>query len=90
MERAPERATVFHTEFREDLRYWVKSERATAIRVLDLVEAILRDPFQGLGKPEPLRFSLSANWSRRISAEHRLVYEVSDAEIIIVSCRFHY
>jgi toxin YoeB len=72
MERAPERATVFHTEFREDLRYWVKSERATAIRVLDLVEAILRDPFQGLGKPEPLRYLPAGCWSRRITQEHRL------------------
>jgi toxin YoeB len=90
MERAPERATVFHTEFREDLRYWVKSERATAIRVLDLVEAILRDPFQGLGKPEPLRYLLAGCWSRRITQEHRLVYKVSAERIDFLQARYHY
>jgi toxin YoeB len=90
MERAPERATVFHTEFREDLRYWVKSERATAIRVLDLVEAILRDPFQGLGKPEPLRYLLAGCWSRRITQEHRLAYKVSAERIDFLQARYHY
>ena len=90
MERAPERATVFHTEFREDLRYWVKSERATAIRVLDLVEAILRDPFQGLGKPEPLRYLLAGCWSSRITQEHRLVYKVSAERIDFLQARYHY
>ena len=90
MERAPERATVFHTEFREDLRYWVKSERATAIRVLDLVEAILRDPFQVLGKPEPLRYLPAGCWSRRITQEHRLAYKVSAERIDFLQARYHY
>jgi toxin YoeB len=90
MERAPERAAVFHSGFGEDLKYWVKSERATAIRVLDLVEAVLRDPFQGVGKPEPLRYLLAGCWSRRITQEHRLVYKVSDERIDFLQARYHY
>ena len=84
------RLAVFHSEFREDLRYWVKTERSTAIRVLDLVEAVLRDPFQGLGKPEPLRYLLAGCWSRRITQEHRLVYRVSDQSIDFLQARYHY
>ena len=53
MAHESKRVAVFHLEFREDLRYWVKADRNTAIRVLDLVEAVIRDPFEGLGKPEP-------------------------------------
>ena len=64
---------------REDLRYWVKSDRSTAIRVLDLIEAVLPDPFQGPGKFEPLRYLLAGCWSRRITQEHRLAYRVGDA-----------
>ena len=58
------RIALFHLEFLEDLRHWVKSDRGTAIRVLDLVEAVLRDPFQGTGKPEPLQYLLAGCWSR--------------------------
>jgi toxin YoeB len=81
---------IFHSEFREDLRYWVKTNRSTAIRVLDLVEAVLRDPFQGPGKPEPLRFLLAGCWSRRITQEHRLVYRVTDEGIDFLQARYHY
>jgi toxin YoeB len=84
------RVAVFHAEFREDLRYWVKTDRNTAIRALDLVEAVLRDPFQGLGKPEPLRYLLAGCWSRRITQEHRLVYRVSDEIIDFLQARYHY
>ena len=64
-EPAPgQRDAVFHPELREDLRYWVETERRTALRVLDLVEAILRDPFWGLGKPEPLQYLGAGVWSR--------------------------
>ena len=90
MSRPVERQAVFHQEFREDLRYWVKSERNTAVRVLDLVEATLRDPFVGLGKPEPLRYLLAGCWSRRITQEHRLVYRVSDERIDFLQARYHY
>ena len=84
------RAAVFHPEFREDLRYRVKTDRNTAIRALDLVEAVLRDPFQGPGKPEPLRFLLAGCWSRRITQEHRLVYRVSEGSIDFLQARYHY
>lgn len=90
MDRAASRQAVFHPEFREDLRYWVKSERNTALRVLDLVEATLRDPFAGVGKPEPLRYLLAGCWSRRITQEHRLVYRVSDERIDFLQARYHY
>jgi len=90
LDRAASRQAVFHPEFREDLRYWVKSERNSALRVLDLVEATLRDPFAGVGKPEPLRYLLAGCWSRRITQEHRLVYRVSDERIDFLQARYHY
>jgi toxin YoeB len=90
LSRAANRQTVFHAEFREDLRYGVNSERKTALRILDLVEAVLRDPFEGVGKPEPLRHVLAGCWSRRITQEHRLVYKVADEQIDFLQARYHY
>jgi toxin YoeB len=90
LKRTRERQAVFHPEFLGDLRYWVKTERSTALRVLDLVEATLRDPFQGVGKPEPLRYLLAGCWSRRITQEHRLVYAVTGARIDFLQARYHY
>ena len=90
MKSKAERSAVFHPEFRADLRYWIKCERSTALRVFDLVEAVLRDPFQGPGKPEPLRYALAGCWSRRITQEHQLVYRVSDARIDFLQARYHY
>lgn len=90
MKRETKRAAIFHPEFRDDLRYWVGSERNTAMRILDLVEASLRDPFQGPGKPEPLRSVLAGCWSRRITQEHRLVYRVSEDSIDFLQARYHY
>ena len=90
MTREAKRQAVFHPEFREDLRYWVNSERKTALRILDLVEAALRDPFEGVGKPEPLRHVLAGCWSRRITQEHRLVYRVTDERIDFLQARYHY
>jgi len=84
------RVAVFHPEFRQDLRYWVETNRRTALRVLDLVEAVTRDPFQGVGKPEPLRHALAGAWSRRITEEHRLVYAVSAERIDFLQARYHY
>ena len=90
MKLPAKRVSVFHTEFREDLRYWVKTERSTALRVLDLVDAVIRDPFQRVGKPEPLRHVLAGCWSRRITQEHRLVYRVTDQAIDFIQARYHY
>ncbi len=85
-----EREAVFHREFRQDLRDWVKIDRKVALRVLELVEAAMRDPFTGIGKPEPLKFVLSGCWSRRITQEHRLVYKVSENRIDFLQARYHY
>lgn len=85
-----QRAAVFHPEFREDLRHWVKTDRKTALRVLQLVEDVLRDPFSGLGKPESLKHHLAGAWSRRVTREHRLVYLVQDDRIDFLQARYHY
>lgn len=84
------RDAVFQPEFREDLRHWVETDRRTAIKIFSLIEAILRDPFEGLGKPEPLKYLGAATWSRRITQEHRLVYVVSDNRIDFLQARYHY
>ena len=84
------RQAVFHTEFRDDLRYWVQTDRKTALRVLALVEDVLRDPFSGIGKPEPLRFYLKGCWSRRVTQEHRLVYLVRNERVDFLQTRYHY
>jgi toxin YoeB len=74
----------------DDLRYWLKTDKRQADRILSLLEEIRRTPFEGTGKPEPLRFQLAGCWSRRIDREHRLVYQVEETEIIVIACRFHY
>ncbi|HTU45749.1 MAG TPA: Txe/YoeB family addiction module toxin [Bryobacteraceae bacterium] len=90
MQRQSKRVAIFQSEFREDLRFWVKSDRSTAMRVLDLVEAVMRDPFEGLGKPEPLKYVLVGCWSRRITQEHRMVYRVTDEAVDFLQARYHY
>ena len=85
-----EREAVFHPEFLEDLRYWVETERKTALRALDLIEDILRDPFDGIGKPEPLKYLAANTWSRRLTQEHRIVYLVSKTRIDFLQARYHY
>ena len=90
MKREPKRIAVFQPEFLEDLRFWVKTERAIAIRGLDLVDGVMRDPFQGPGKPEPLKYVLTGCWSRRVTQEHRLVYRVTDQEVDFLQARYHY
>ena len=84
------RESVFQPEFREDLAYWVKTDRRIAVKVLDMVEEILRNPFEGTGKPEPLRYLASGVWSRRLTLEHRIVYVVGDKRIDFIQCRYHY
>jgi toxin YoeB len=84
------RDTVFHAEFREDLRYWVEVDRKVALRAFDLIEAIIRDPFSGIGKPEPLKYLASGAWSRRLTEEHRIVYLVGPDRIDFLQARYHY
>ena len=90
MKRQPKRVAIFQPEFLQDLRFWVKTDRGVALRVLDLVEAVMRDPFEGPGKPEPLKFVLSGCWSRRVTQEHRLVYRVTDEKVDFLQTRYHY
>jgi toxin YoeB len=84
------REAVFQPEFLEDLRYWVETDRKVALHLFDMVEAILRDPFQGIGKPEPLRYLAGGAWSRRLTQEHRVVYLVRDERIDFLQARYHY
>ena len=84
------RFAIFQPEFREDLRYWVETDRKTALRALSLVEAVMRDPYKGIGKPEPLKYLSSGVWSRRLTQEHRLVYLVTDERIDFLQARYHY
>jgi len=83
-------AAVFQEEFREDLRYWFITDYRTAYRVLDLVQAIVQDPFKGIGKPEPLLYDLAGCWSRRLTQEHRIVYMVQESRVDFLQCRYHY
>lgn len=85
-----QRAAIFHPEFCEDLRHWVETERKIALRAFDLIEAILRDPFSGIGKSEPLKYLAAGAWSRRLTQEHRIVYLVSDDRIDFLQARYHY
>lgn len=84
------REAVFQPEFREDLRYWVGTDRKVAVRAFDLIEAILRDPFKGIGKPEPLKYLGAGVWSRRLTQEHRIVYVVTGERIDFLQARYHY
>ena len=84
------RLLVFDRDFIDDLNHWVRTDRRTALKILDLVEAVSRDAFSGIGKPEPLRSLGSGVWSRRITQEHRLVYRVADDRVTFVQARYHY
>jgi toxin YoeB len=85
-----ERLVVFQPEFIEDVRYWVETDRKLALRAFDLIEAILRDPFVGIGKPEPLKYLTPGAWSRRLTQEHRIVYLVREDRIDFLQARYHY
>lgn len=87
---ARQRVAVFQLECLEDLRYWVRTNRKTALRVLSLMEATLADPFKGMGKPEPLKHIGPNIWSRRVSQQHRLVYLVRKDRIDFLQARYHY
>ena len=74
----------------EDYLYWQSHDKKILKKINSLIKDIKREPFDGLGKPEPLRYELAGCWSRRITDEHRIVYEIENQNINIVSCRFHY
>jgi toxin YoeB len=87
---SPDWLLVFDRDFLEDLHYWVSTNRKVALKVIELVEAIGRDPFGGLGKPEPLRHLGEGVWSRRITQEHRVVYKVVGNQVRFAQARYHY
>ncbi len=84
------REALFTPAFLEDLRFWVDTDRKVALKIFDLIESVLREPFAGIGKPEPLKYLGPGMWSRRITQEHRLVYRVSDERIDFLQARYHY
>ncbi len=73
-----------------ELRVWAEEDRNILFKIFELIKDIQRNPFSGVGKPEPLKHKFTGLWSRRITKEHRLIYRISNEEIVIVSCRFHY
>jgi toxin YoeB len=86
---------VFTPNGWQDFQYWIENDHETVLRINELLKAIRQNPFQGIGKPEPLKYDLKGWWSRRITGEHRLVYKVSgtkgdDQKCLIIQCRFHY
>lgn len=85
-----ERLALFSTHCLEDLEYWVRTDRKIALRLLRIVRDTLRDPFSGIGKPEPLKGPFSGHWSRRLTQEHRVVYEVAGRTVRFLQARYHY
>ena len=81
---------IFVDESWEDYLYWQQTDKKMLQRINDLLKDIARNPFSGMGKPEPLKHKYKGLWSRRINDEHRLIYAVKDSEILIAKCRFHY
>ncbi len=84
------RKVAFLTRSFDEFNQWAIEDKKIYVKIVSLIKDIQRDPFSGLGKPEALKHNLSGLWSRRINQEHRLVYSVSDQEVVIVSCKFHY
>ncbi len=74
----------------EDFSYWLKSDRRKVKRILELIKDIQKHPFEGIGKPEALKYNLQDYYSRRINQEHRLIYKIEVNELAIISCRYHY
>ncbi|MEW8690625.1 MAG: Txe/YoeB family addiction module toxin [Candidatus Thiodiazotropha endolucinida] len=81
---------IFSEHAWEDYLYWQRTDKKTLSRINQLIQAIQREPFSGIGKPEPLRHGLSGYWSRRIDEEHRIVYKVTDDSLLIAQLRYHY
>jgi len=80
----------FTEEAWSDYLFWQQTDKRTLHKINELIKVIQRTPFQGIGKPEHLRHQLKGLWSRRIDLAHRLVYEVRQSEIVLISCRYHY
>jgi toxin YoeB len=80
----------FHRNAWQDYLYWQKNDKKNVKRINQLIKDIERNPYEGIGKPEALKFDLTGFWSRRIDAEHRLVYCMKDERVIVVQCRYHY
>lgn len=81
---------VFQSEFREDIRFWIETNPRTALRAFTIIEDVLRNPFTGIGKPEPLKHLAKGAWSRRLTEEHRIVYLVFQGRIDFLQARYHY
>jgi toxin YoeB len=84
------REAICHPEFLDDLQHWIATDQRTARRLLELMRAVLRDPFSGIGKPEPLKYLGAGVWSRRITQEHRCVYLVRAERVEFLQGRYHY
>jgi toxin YoeB len=84
------RRVSFDQEAFNDFQEWASVDRKVYKKIVELIKAIVRDPYQGIGRPEQLRANLSGAWSRQINEKHRLVYRVSDTEVVIESCKYHY
>jgi len=84
------RELVFDPNALEDLEWWIRNNPRIALKILSMLKEIGKQPFEGIGKPEPLKYELSGCWSRRITAEDRIVYEVTNNKIRILQCRYHY
>ncbi len=84
------RNIIFDPKAFEQFNNWARADKKIYQKIVHLINDTLRHPFSGIGKPEPLKNNLTGYWSRRITEEHRLVYEVTDTAIIIISCKFHY
>ncbi|MBL4864934.1 MAG: Txe/YoeB family addiction module toxin [Pseudomonadales bacterium] len=81
---------IFAEKAWEDYQYWQKTDKKILKRINALIKEIARDPFEGIGKPEPLKHALSGYWSRRINDEHRIVYKVQNKSLLIAQLRYHY
>ena len=84
------RNIVFEPQAFQDFNNWAREDKKVYSKIVGLVDDILRNPFGGIGKPEPLKYELKGCWSRRITDEHRLVYRINEDAVIIISCKFHY
>lgn len=74
----------------DDYLYWQKVDNKMVRKINELIKVIKKTPFEGIGKPEPLKFDLAGFWSRRIDQEHRLIYQIIDNELKVIACRYHY
>lgn len=81
---------LFTDEAWEDYLYWQAADKSVLKKINSIIKEIKRSPFDGTGKPEPLKYDLAGYWSRRLTSEHRLVYKVTEESIVIVQCRYHY